>query len=168
MKFFTPLLMNCATNIAWPTSPAIRLGTELGAELTWSSKMPRREASQTGLFRLRRLQVGKRENSAKDPGHSSKHGRRSFFSRLEISQLNEVFHSSFRSEHNPAPANRSFSAPHELRNQYRLAYVTSNPTRDGTWRRTDVVVKDAKKRGFKVRAKQGYFAKKNPTPSSQN
>ena len=70
----------------------------------------------------------------------------------EISQLNEVFH----------------SIAYELRNQYRLAYVTSNPTRDGTWRRTDVVVKDAKKRGFKVRAKQGYFAKKNPTPSSQN
>ena len=70
----------------------------------------------------------------------------------EISQLNEVFH----------------SIAYELRNQYRLAYVTSNPTRDGSWRRTDVVVKDAKKRGLKVRAKQGYFAKKNPTPSSQN
>ena len=70
----------------------------------------------------------------------------------EISQLNEVFH----------------SIAYELRNQYRLAYVSSNPTRDGTWRRTDVVVKDAKKRGLKVRAKKGYFAKEDPIPSSQN
>jgi len=70
----------------------------------------------------------------------------------EISQLNEVFH----------------TIAFELRNQYRLSYVSSNPTRDGTWRRTDVVVKDAKERGLKVRAKKGYFAKKDPTPSSQN
>ena len=70
----------------------------------------------------------------------------------EISQLNEVFH----------------TIAFELRNQYRLSYVSSNPTRDGTWRRTDVVVKDAKVRGLKVRAKKGYFAKKDPTPSSQN
>ncbi len=64
----------------------------------------------------------------------------------EISQLNEVFH----------------SIAFELRNQYRLAYVSSNPSRDGSWRRTDVVVKDAKTRGLKVRAKKGYFAKKDP------
>ncbi len=70
----------------------------------------------------------------------------------DISQLNEVFH----------------SIAYELRNQYRLSYVSSNPIRDGTWRRTDVVVKDAKEKGFKVRAKKGYFAKKDPTPSSQN
>jgi Ca-activated chloride channel family protein len=70
----------------------------------------------------------------------------------KISQLNEVFH----------------SIAYELRNQYRLAYVSSNPDQDGTWRETDVVVKDAKKRGLKVRAKKGYFAKKNPTESSQN
>ena len=70
----------------------------------------------------------------------------------EISQLNDVFH----------------SIAYELRNQYRLSYVSSNPIRDGSWRRTAVVVKDAKERGFKVRAKKGYFAKKDPTPSSQN
>ncbi len=70
----------------------------------------------------------------------------------EISQLNEVFH----------------SIAYELRNQYRLSYVSSNTTRDGTWRRTDVVVKDAKERGLKVRAKKGYFAKEDPIPSSQN
>lgn len=70
----------------------------------------------------------------------------------EISQLNDVFQ----------------SIAYELRNQYRLSYVSSNSIRDGTWRRTDVVVKDAKERGFRVRAKKGYFAKKDPTPSSQN
>ncbi len=70
----------------------------------------------------------------------------------DISQLNEVFH----------------SIAFELRNQYRLSYVSNNPIRDGTWRRTDVVVKDAKERGLKVRAKKGYFAKKDPTPGSQN
>ncbi len=62
----------------------------------------------------------------------------------EISQLNEVFH----------------SIAYELRNQYRLAYISSNPAQDGTWRETDVVVKDAKERGLKVRAKKGYFAGK--------
>ncbi len=70
----------------------------------------------------------------------------------KIGQLNEVFH----------------SIAYELRNQYRLAYVSSNPTQDGTWRKTDVVVKDAKARGLKVRAKKGYFAKKGPTQSPQN
>jgi Ca-activated chloride channel family protein len=64
----------------------------------------------------------------------------------DISQLNDIFH----------------SIAYELRNQYRLAYISSNPARDGTWRRTDVVVKDAKTRGLKVRAKKGYFAKKDP------
>jgi Ca-activated chloride channel family protein len=50
---------------------------------------------------------------------------------------------------------------YELRHQYRLAYVSSNPVKDGTWRRTDIVLKDAKKRGLKVRAKKGYYAKKD-------
>jgi Ca-activated chloride channel family protein len=49
---------------------------------------------------------------------------------------------------------------YELRHQYRLAYVSSNPVKNGTWRRTDIVLKDAKERGLKVRAKKGYYAKK--------
>ncbi len=64
----------------------------------------------------------------------------------KIGQLNDVFH----------------SIAYELRNQYHLAYVSSNSIQDGTWRTTDVIVKDAKERGFKVRAKKGYFARKNP------
>jgi Ca-activated chloride channel family protein len=53
------------------------------------------------------------------------------------------------------------SIAYELRHQYRLAYISTNPVKDGSWRRTDIVIKEAKKRGLKVRAKKGYFAKKN-------
>jgi len=52
------------------------------------------------------------------------------------------------------------SIAHDLRNQYRLAYVSSNAARDGSWRRVDVEVKDAKQRGLRVRAKKGYKAPK--------
>ena len=55
------------------------------------------------------------------------------------------------------------SIAYELRHQYRLAYISSNPVKDGTWRRTDIVLKDAHQKGFKVRAKKGYYAK-NTTP----
>ena len=40
-----------------------------------------RLGSLEGRWLLRRLQIAKRENSTKDPGHSPKHRRRSFFSR---------------------------------------------------------------------------------------
>ena len=53
------------------------------------------------------------------------------------------------------------SIAYELRHQYRLAYISSNPVKDGTWRRTDIVLKDAHQKGFKVRAKKGYYAKNN-------
>lgn len=47
---------------------------------------------------------------------------------------------------------------YELKNQYRLAYVSSNKKRDGSWRRIDLKVSDAPERGLKVRAKKGYYA----------
>ncbi|GAB4237759.1 MAG: hypothetical protein Kow00109_11900 [Acidobacteriota bacterium] len=50
----------------------------------------------------------------------------------------------------------------ELGNQYRLAYLSSNQARDGSWRRIDVKVKNAKERGLRVRARKGYYA---PGPS---
>ncbi|MEE8348709.1 MAG: VWA domain-containing protein [Acidobacteriota bacterium] len=53
------------------------------------------------------------------------------------------------------------SIAYELRHQYRLAYISSNPVKDGSWRNTDVVIKDAKERGLKIRAKKGYYAKKD-------
>lgn len=70
-------------------------------------------------------------------------GGKAFFPE-EIEQLSDIFR----------------EVAYELRHQYRLAYITSNPVKDGSWRRTDVVVKDAKKRGLKVRSKKGYYAKK--------
>jgi Ca-activated chloride channel family protein len=46
----------------------------------------------------------------------------------------------------------------DLKNQYRLAYISSNKTRDGQWRNIDVQVAKAKELGLKVRAKKGYYA----------
>lgn len=51
------------------------------------------------------------------------------------------------------------SIARELRNQYRLAYVSSNHARDGSWRDIDVSVDGAKEKGWKVRAKRGYYAR---------
>ena len=53
----------------------------------------------------------------------------------------------------------------ELRKQYRLAYVSNNPILDGDWREINVVVKGAKEKGLKVRAKKGYFTKKEAAPA---
>ena len=47
----------------------------------------------------------------------------------------------------------------ELRNQYRLAYVSNNTERDGEFRRIRVQIVDAKPQGLRVRAKRGYFAR---------
>jgi Ca-activated chloride channel homolog len=49
----------------------------------------------------------------------------------------------------------------ELKQQYRLAYISSNGTMDGSWRSIDVKVADAREKGLKVRAKRGYFAARN-------
>jgi VWFA-related protein len=43
----------------------------------------------------------------------------------------------------------------ELRSQYSLAYVSTNPTHDGTFRRVDI---EALEKNTRVRAKAGYFA----------
>ena len=71
-------------------------------------------------------------------------GGESFFPE-KIEELSEIFR----------------SIAYELRHQYRLAYISTNPAKDGSWRRTDIVIKDAEKRGLKIRAKKGYYAKKN-------
>ena len=102
-----------------------------------------------GFFGLFKSKTEKVQEKIKALPEST--GGEAFFPE-EIHQLNEVFH----------------SIAHALRNQYRLAYVSSNPMLDGTWRRTDVVVKDAKKRGLKVRAKKGYFTRKPSDELSQN
>jgi len=50
------------------------------------------------------------------------------------------------------------SIAHDLRNQYRLGYISTNSARDGSWRRVDVQVRESKEKGLKVRAKKGYTA----------
>ena len=44
----------------------------------------------------------------------------------------------------------------ELRSQYSLAYVSTNPARDGTFRTVSIQTRD---KGMHVRAKPGYFAR---------
>jgi Ca-activated chloride channel family protein len=53
------------------------------------------------------------------------------------------------------------SIAQELKNQYRLTYISLNRSRDGAWRRIDVKVKDAKEKGLKVRARKGYYGPKD-------
>jgi len=47
----------------------------------------------------------------------------------------------------------------ELRSQYGLGYVPTNPARDGTWRR--VTVRTPSRLNLQIRHKLGYFAPKN-------
>jgi Ca-activated chloride channel family protein len=43
----------------------------------------------------------------------------------------------------------------ELRSQYSLAYVSTNPTRDGTFR---AITLEPREKSVRIRAKSGYFA----------
>jgi Ca-activated chloride channel family protein len=43
----------------------------------------------------------------------------------------------------------------ELRSQYSLAYVSTNPTRDGTFR---TITLEPREKSVRIRAKSGYFA----------
>lgn len=45
----------------------------------------------------------------------------------------------------------------ELRNQYRIAYVTPNPLTNGGWRTIDVRLRNPGKRELTIQAKKGYF-----------
>ncbi len=90
-----------------------------------------------GIFKSQRERIIKTIN-----GIAEYTGGKAFFPE-KISQLKEAFQ----------------TIAHELRNQYRLAYISSNPVKDGNWRDINLVVQGAKERGLKVRAKKGYFAK---------
>lgn len=46
----------------------------------------------------------------------------------------------------------------ELKNQYLLAYISSNPNREKRWRPVRVTVEEAREKGLRVRAKKGYYA----------
>ena len=45
----------------------------------------------------------------------------------------------------------------ELRNQYRIAYITPNPLTNGGWRTIDVRLRNPGKKGLTIQAKKGYF-----------
>ncbi len=48
----------------------------------------------------------------------------------------------------------------ELRNQYQFAYTSTNPVLDGSWRAISLLVENPAEKGYKVRVKKGYFARK--------
>jgi VWFA-related protein len=45
----------------------------------------------------------------------------------------------------------------ELRNQYSLAFVSSNPLKDGKYRRLKIIPRDAT---YRIQARKGYYAPK--------
>jgi Ca-activated chloride channel family protein len=46
----------------------------------------------------------------------------------------------------------------QVREQYHLGFVSSNPARDGGWRRVEIRVKRDGLRDVRIRARRGYFA----------
>jgi Ca-activated chloride channel homolog len=100
-------------------------------------------SSGRGFFGLFKSQRQKVEDEMKTVAEVT--GGQAFFPE-EITELSSVFE----------------QIAHELKNQYRLAYISSNPERDGAWRRIDVQMRDALERGLRVRARAGYYA---PTDS---
>lgn len=51
----------------------------------------------------------------------------------------------------------------ELKNQYRVAYISSNRKKDGDWRQIDVQLDKARERQLRVRTRKGYFAGDGPS-----
>ncbi len=49
----------------------------------------------------------------------------------------------------------------EMRNQYSIGYVSSNPNKDGTFRRIEIKTKQSE---YKVQARNGYYATRNDAP----
>jgi Ca-activated chloride channel homolog len=89
----------------------------------------------------------------------SKHGKltaRNKYGMLEMDRLaNKTGGASFdASKKNVAASLRQVSD--ELRSLYDLGYVTTNPARDGTFRKLTIQVK---RDGFSVRVKPGYYAR---------
>lgn len=92
-----------------------------------------------GVFKSEREKVVKTTNQIAEFT-----GGKAFFPE-KISDLNDVFR----------------TIAFELRNQYRLAYVSTNPTKNGSWRDIDVTVQNARERGLRVRARKGYYARQD-------
>jgi Ca-activated chloride channel family protein len=50
----------------------------------------------------------------------------------------------------------------QIRAQYTLGYVSTNPKTDGAWRKVDVRVLRRDERGLRTRGRKGYFAPHKP------
>ena len=50
----------------------------------------------------------------------------------------------------------------EVRAQYTIGYVSSNPKSDGAWRKVEVKITGAHRKDYRVRARKGYFASMPP------
>lgn len=48
----------------------------------------------------------------------------------------------------------------ELRSQYHIGYLSTNPAKDGTWRSVQVVLTGAAEKQYRLRTRTGYFAPK--------
>ena len=46
----------------------------------------------------------------------------------------------------------------EMRAQYTLGYLSTNPANDGRWRRLDIVARPAARPRLTIRSRKGYFA----------
>lgn len=101
-----------------------------------------------GFFGLFRSERDKVQTSLSEIAEVT--GGRTFFPK-RIDELDSVFE----------------EIAHELKNQYRISYVSSNPSRDGEWRRIDVQLNSAREKGYKVRARKGYYAVGEPPSASE-
>ncbi len=90
-----------------------------------------------GLFKSEKSKIEEQINGIADVT-----GGQAFFPK-QVSELNPIFE----------------AIAHDLKNQYRLAYISHNPEKNGEWRRIDVKLKSADELKLKVRAKRGYYAK---------
>ena len=95
-----------------------------------------------GFFGVFKSQKEKVQNEIN--GIAEVTGAKAFFPD-EIDELNGIFESIAK----------------ELKNQYRLTYISSNRDRDGAWRRIDVKVDSAEEKKLRVRARKGYYAPKD-------
>lgn len=89
-----------------------------------------------GLFDSEREKIEKKLSKLADVT-----GGKAFFP-SEIEELSQVFE----------------TIAQELKQQYRIAYVSDNPDRTGNWREIDVKIVNARERGLRVRARKGYYA----------
>jgi len=77
-------------------------------------------------------------------------GGKAFFPE-QINQLNRIFQ----------------SIAHEIRHQYRLAYISNNTTPNNKWRKINVILKNTQGKGVKVRARKGYYPNKGKATTTQ-